>query len=245
MLVPVVNAEVKLRFGINSATTYTDSTGYFKYESEQGTEPGHYIINITATSEEGKIGLKSLTYQVKGIVEPTAENLFGVYTVAPPFSISLSVEDMKNVIVKPEHVAAIYYYLKWVYSKESCGYDRYSATMRRDDLNYTKVKEKFKKYDRQSIELLLNTRAVTQRICHIITGNKDVGEALQRWLFLNRCVYLDGSAPLKDKKFSDLLRRLIADPDIKETADEELPAPGGGVDLDGEAQGWQAEIEFE
>ena len=157
-----------------------------------------------------------------------------------------SVEDMKDVIVKPEHVVAIYYYLKWVYSKESCGYDRYSATMRRDDLDYTKVKEKFKNYDKQSIELLLNTRAITQRICHIITGNKDVGEALQRWMFLNRCVYLDGSAPLKDKKFSDLLRRLVVDPDIKEVADEELPGPSGsGVDLDGEAQGWQAQIEFE
>jgi len=93
---PVVNAEVKLRFGINSATTYTDSTGYFKYESEQGAEPGHYIVNITATSEEGKMGMKSITYHVKGTVEPTAENLFGVYTVAPPFSISLSVEDMKK-----------------------------------------------------------------------------------------------------------------------------------------------------
>ena len=48
---PVVNAEVKLRFGINSATTYTDSTGYFKYESEQGAEPGYYTVNITATNE--------------------------------------------------------------------------------------------------------------------------------------------------------------------------------------------------
>ncbi len=93
---PVVNAEVKLRFGINSATTYTDSTGYFKHESEHGAEPGHYIVNITATTEDGKMGMKSLTYQVKGTVEQTAENLFGIYTVASPFSISLSVEDMKN-----------------------------------------------------------------------------------------------------------------------------------------------------
>ena len=33
--------------------------------------------------------------------------------------------------------------------------------------------------------------------------------------------------------------------DYKETADEELPVPAGDVDLDGEAQGWQAQIEFE
>lgn len=93
---PVVNAEVKLRFGINSGTTYTDSTGYFKYESELGAEPGHYIVNITATNEDGKMGMTSLTYKVEGTAEPTPENLFGVYTVAPPFSISLSEEDMKN-----------------------------------------------------------------------------------------------------------------------------------------------------
>jgi len=157
-----------------------------------------------------------------------------------------SVEDMKYVIVKEEHVAAIYYYLKWAYNKESCGYDRYSTTMRRDDLNYEKIKDRFKNYDKQSINLLLHTRAVTQRVCHIMTGDKDVGEALQRWLFLNRCVYLDGSAPVKDKKFSDLLRRLITDPDIKEVLEEDAePATGAGVDIDNEAQGWQAELSFE
>ena len=158
-----------------------------------------------------------------------------------------SVEEMKYVVVKPEHVAAVYYYLKWTFNKESSGYDRYSSNMRRDDLVYEKVKEKFKKYDKQSINLLLTTRAVTQRVCHIITGNKDVGEALQRWMFLNRCVYLDGSTPCKDKKFSDLLRRLLEDPDIKELAEfsDDGPVTSSGVNLDEEAKGWQQELTFE
>ena len=155
----------------------------------------------------------------------------------------MSVEDLKYVVVKEEHVAAVFYYLDWVYSKESCGYDRFSTTMRRDDLDYDLVKKKFKDYDRQAINLLLHTRAVTQRVCHIMAGNKDVGEALQRWLFLNRCVYLDGSTPVKDKKFSDLLRRLVVDPDIKEVSEDEEPTKkSSGVDLDMEAQGWQPEM---
>ena len=175
-----------------------------------------------------------------------AEQRIKIARLAVSLAVRLmSVEDDEYVVVKPEHVAAVYYYLNWVYSKESCGYDRYSATMRRDDLDYAKIKERFKNYDRQSINLLLHTRAVTQRVCHIMAGNKDVGEALQRWLFLNRCVYLDGSTPVKDRKFSDLLRRLVVDPDLKEVPDEDLEAGGGTVDIDSEAQGWQNELSFE
>ena len=65
-------------------------------------------------------------------------------------------------------------------------------------------------------------------------------------MFLNRCVYLDGSTPCKDKKFSDLLRRLLADPDIKEMAEFNDEGPqDSGVNLDEEAQGWQQELTFE
>ena len=49
----------------------------------------------------------------------------------------------------------------------------------------------------------------------------------------------------KDKKFSDLLRRLVVDPDLKEEPEDNLKDNSVGVDIDGEAQGWQNELSFE
>jgi len=64
---PVYGAEVKVRLHSDSITTLTDTTGSFKVEfSEFDGLPGNYIVNVMATTNDGKIGLASTEFQVTG-----------------------------------------------------------------------------------------------------------------------------------------------------------------------------------
>ncbi len=64
---PVSGAEVKVRLYSESITILTDTTGSFKVEfSEFDGLPGNYIVNVVATTSDGKIGLASTNFQVKG-----------------------------------------------------------------------------------------------------------------------------------------------------------------------------------
>ena len=63
---PVVGSEVKIRLGGESIITTADEFGGFTVEFTNFDEmPGRYIINAYATNED-KIGLKSIDFQVKG-----------------------------------------------------------------------------------------------------------------------------------------------------------------------------------
>jgi len=64
---PVSGAEVKVRLHSDSITVLTDTTGSLKVEfSEFDGLPGNYIVNVLATTNDGKIGLASTEFQVKG-----------------------------------------------------------------------------------------------------------------------------------------------------------------------------------
>jgi len=64
---PVSGAEVKVRLYSDSITVLTDTTGSLKVEfSEFDGLPGNYIVNVMATTSDGKIGLASTEFQVKG-----------------------------------------------------------------------------------------------------------------------------------------------------------------------------------
>jgi len=64
---PVSGAEVKVRVYTDSITILTDTTGNFRVEfSEFDGLPGNYIVNVIATTSDGKIGLASTDFQVKG-----------------------------------------------------------------------------------------------------------------------------------------------------------------------------------
>jgi len=64
---PVSGAEVKVRLYTDSITILTDTTGNFKVEfSEFDGLPGNYIVNVIATTSDGKIGLANTEFQVKG-----------------------------------------------------------------------------------------------------------------------------------------------------------------------------------
>ncbi len=64
---PVSGAEVKVRVYTDSITILTDTTGNFRVEfSEFDGLPGNYIVNVIATTSDGKIGLANTEFQVKG-----------------------------------------------------------------------------------------------------------------------------------------------------------------------------------
>jgi len=75
---PVSGAEVKVRLYSDSITILTDTTGSFKVEfSEFAGLPGNYIVNVMATTNDGKIGLASTEFQVKGelLVQTRSEKI--------------------------------------------------------------------------------------------------------------------------------------------------------------------------
>lgn len=71
---PIVNAEVKIRLGAESIVTTTDSDGKFYHEFDAKERiAGKYIVNVAATSKEGKIGLASTTFIIKGTALPSSQ----------------------------------------------------------------------------------------------------------------------------------------------------------------------------
>ncbi len=75
---PVSGTEVKVRLYSDSVTILTDTTGSFKVKfSEFDGLPGNYIINVMATTSDGRIGLASTEFQVKGelLVQTRSEKI--------------------------------------------------------------------------------------------------------------------------------------------------------------------------
>jgi len=66
---PIPEAEVKLRVGTESVTTFTNTAGEFRYEFNNAFQiPGMYVVNIVATSTNGKIGLGNTNFKIIGEV---------------------------------------------------------------------------------------------------------------------------------------------------------------------------------
>lgn len=70
---PVSDVQVKIRFGGESATTSTNEEGVFFYDfGVKERISGIYIVNIVATGEDGKIGLASTQFEIKGKSLPSS-----------------------------------------------------------------------------------------------------------------------------------------------------------------------------
>jgi len=75
---PVSGADVVVRLGTDSITVITDTSGDFRVEfSEVDDLPGNYIVNVIATTSDGKIGLASTEFQIKGelLVQTRSEKI--------------------------------------------------------------------------------------------------------------------------------------------------------------------------
>jgi len=72
---PVHKATVNIRSGSMSIITTTSQAGEFMAElGTQARIPGNYIVNIAATSQDGKTGITSIQFQVRGELSPTTVN---------------------------------------------------------------------------------------------------------------------------------------------------------------------------
>jgi hypothetical protein len=72
---PVHKATVNIRSGSMSIFTTTSQSGEFMAElGTQARIPGNYIVNISATTSDGKTGITSIQFQVRGDLSPTTVN---------------------------------------------------------------------------------------------------------------------------------------------------------------------------
>ncbi len=70
---PVPKATVNIKSGSMSIYTTTSQSGEFLAElGKQDRIPGNYIVNITAETQEGKTGIASVQFQIKGELSPVA-----------------------------------------------------------------------------------------------------------------------------------------------------------------------------
>ena len=69
---PVHKATVNIRSGSMSIFTTTSQSGEFMAElGTQARIPGNYVVNILATAPDGKTGITSIQFQVRGELSPT------------------------------------------------------------------------------------------------------------------------------------------------------------------------------
>lgn len=69
---PVANAQVRVLVGAESQFTSTDENGDFKVAMvEFSGVPGVHIINVMVTAEDGRMGIDSGNFQVRGEISPS------------------------------------------------------------------------------------------------------------------------------------------------------------------------------
>ena len=97
---PVHKATVNIKSGTMSIFTTTSQSGEFMAElGKQDRIPGNYIVNISATSQEGKTGIASIQFQIKGELAVTTVNQEKVSTPEAKKFLEASPEDFdKNPI---------------------------------------------------------------------------------------------------------------------------------------------------
>ncbi len=97
---PVHKATVNIRSGTMSVFTTTSEAGEFNAElGKHARIPGIYTVNIVATTSDGKTGIISIQFQVKGELEQTTVNKAKLSTPEAKKYLEASPEDFdKNPI---------------------------------------------------------------------------------------------------------------------------------------------------
>jgi len=97
---PVNKATVIIRHESMSLVTTTGKTGEFIMElGKHARMPGNYIVNISATTPDGKTGMTSTQFQVRGELSPTTVNQAKLSTPEAKKYLEASPEDFdKNPI---------------------------------------------------------------------------------------------------------------------------------------------------
>ena len=75
---PVSSAEVKISLENESVITFTNVTGEFRYEFENVSIPGYYIVNVVASTNDTRMGLAQTFFQVKGPISISAQSAYNL-----------------------------------------------------------------------------------------------------------------------------------------------------------------------
>lgn len=97
---PVHKATVNIKSGSMSIFTTTSQSGEFQAElGKLYRIPGNYVVNISATTLDGKTGITSIQFQIKGELSPTSVNQNKLSTPEAKKYLDASPEDFdKNPI---------------------------------------------------------------------------------------------------------------------------------------------------
>ena len=94
---PVSKATVNVKSGSMSIFTTTSQAGEFLVELGKAERiPGNYIVNISAATSEGKTGISSIQFQIKGELEQTTVNQEKLSTPEAQKYLTANPEDFGN-----------------------------------------------------------------------------------------------------------------------------------------------------
>jgi len=94
---PVPKATVNVRSGSMSIFTTTSQNGEFLAELGKSERmPGSYVVNIAATSQEGKTGIASIQFQIKGELTQTTVNQVKLSTPETQKYLASNPDDFDN-----------------------------------------------------------------------------------------------------------------------------------------------------
>jgi len=94
---PISKAEINVKSGTMSIFTTTDKSGKFQVElGNHERMPGNYLVNISATTLDGKTGIASIQFQVKGEISVSAVNQQKLSTPEAKKYLDADPEDFEN-----------------------------------------------------------------------------------------------------------------------------------------------------
>ena len=107
---PVTNATIQIRSGQNTVFTTSDDSGKFSYEfTGLKLIPGEHVVNVVATSLEGKMGLAGQNFQVKGELSASSHTARLLDTEEAKKYLNSNPEDFAN---NPIGITLYNYYQK-------------------------------------------------------------------------------------------------------------------------------------
>jgi len=75
---PVSSAEVKISLENESVITLSNATGEFRYEFENVSVPGYYIVNVVASTNDTRMGITQTYFQVKGPILVSTQSAYNL-----------------------------------------------------------------------------------------------------------------------------------------------------------------------
>lgn len=75
---PVSSAEVKISLENESVIIFSNATGEFRYEFENVSVPGYYIVNVVASTNDTRMGLAQTYFQVKGPISISTQSAYNL-----------------------------------------------------------------------------------------------------------------------------------------------------------------------